>query len=138
MKKSKVKLEIRPRRCFSEEFKKGKVKDLVEKQVTVTQLSRLHGVSRSAVYKWLYQYSPHHQQNTTFVVQMESEAYKTQRLQQQVAELERVIGQKQLEIDFLHKLLELGSAELGFDLKKNFSPQPSSGTDAASGGSGGR
>ena len=52
---------------------------------------------------------------------MESEAYKTLRLQQQVAELERVIGQKQMEIDFLNKLLEIGSDEMGFDLKKNFS-----------------
>jgi transposase len=52
---------------------------------------------------------------------MESEALKTQQLLRQVAELERAVGQKQLEIDFLNKLLELGSEELGFDLKKNYS-----------------
>jgi hypothetical protein len=61
---------------------------------------------------------------------MESESYKTKRLQQQVAELERIIGQKQLEIDFLNKLLEISSEELGFDLKKNFSTKLSNGTDS--------
>lgn len=130
MKKASTKLALKTRRCFSEEFKKSKVKELVAKQVSVTQLSRLYGVSRSAIYKWLYQYSSDHQKSTTLVVQMESESYKTQRLQQQVAELERIIGQKQLEIDFLNKLLEIGSEELGFDLKKNFSTQPWSGTAA--------
>ena len=128
MQKTKAKLEIRQNRTFSEEFKKSKVKALTEKQVTVQQLSRLYKVSRGAVYKWLYKYSPQYQRKATLVVQMESEEQKTIRLRQQVAELERTIGQKQLEIDFLHKLLEIGSEELGFDLKKNFSTKLSNGT----------
>lgn len=127
MKKAKSKLEIRTNRVFSEEFKKSKVKEIVEKQITVNQLSRLYGVSRTSVYKWIYKYSPNYQKKTTLVVEMESESYKTKRLQQQVAELERIIGQKQLEIDFLEKQLEIGSEELGFDLKKNFSTKLSSG-----------
>lgn len=132
MKQTKVKLEIKQRRFFSEEFKKAKVKELIEKRITVTQLSRLYAVSAVAIYKWLYKYSPYHRQKSILVVQMESESYKTQALLQRVAELERTIGQKQLEIDFLNKLLELGSEELGFDLKKNFSGRLLNGTDAES------
>ena len=60
---------------------------------------------------------------------MKSEETKNSELQKKVAELERVVGQKQLEIDFLNKLLQIGSAELGFDFKKNFSTPPSNGTD---------
>lgn len=130
METNKRKLEIRDKRCFSEEFKKSKVKELVNKHVTVVQLSRLYGVTRSSIYKWLYQYSPHHHQKTTFVVQMESESYKTQRLQQQVAELERIVGQKQLEIDVLNKLLEMASEEIGYDVKKNISLKLSNGIGA--------
>lgn len=130
MKKNKAELEVRTNRCFSEEFKKSKVKELVQKQVTVTQLSRLYGVTRTAVYKWLYQYSADHERRGTLVVQMESESYKTERLQQRVAELERAIGQKQLEIDFLNKLLAVASDEIGYDVKKNFSPKPSNGTES--------
>jgi transposase len=129
MGKNKEKLAIKQHRIFSEEFKKNKVKELVEKRITVTELSKLYSVTRSAVYKWLYRYSKEHQRSPIFVVQMESEAQKTMRLQQQLAELERVVGQKQLEIDFLNKLIEISSEELGFDIKKNISPRLSNGTE---------
>lgn len=126
--KQKQPLEIKQHRTFSETFKREKVKDLVEKRISMAQLCKLYEVSRTAVYKWLYAYSPHHEQKTNLVVQMESEAYKSQMLQQRVAELERVVGQKQLELDFLNKLFEIGSQELGFDVKKNLSAKLSSGT----------
>lgn len=125
---TKEKLEIRQRRIFSEAFKKSKVKDLVEKRITVKELRRLYEVSSTSIYNWLYQYSPHHDQKTTLVVQMESEAEKNKYLLQQVGDLERVIGRKQMEIDFLNKLLDIGSEELGFDLKKNFSTRLSNGS----------
>ena len=129
--KQKPTLEIKQRRSFSEAFKRQKVKDIVEKRVSIKDISNLYEVSRNAVYKWLYAYSPHHEQKTILVVQMESEASKTQMLQQRVAELERIIGQKQLELDFLNKLLELGSEDLGFDLKKNLSTKLSNGSGTA-------
>ena len=125
---TKVKLKIKQRRSFSDEFKKAKVKELVEKRVTILELMKLYNVSRTAIYKWLYKYSVYHQQKTILVVQMESEAEKNKYFMQRLAELERIVGQKQLEIDFLNKLLEIGTEELGFDLKKNFSTKLSSGS----------
>ena len=116
---------IRQRRIHSEELIKARVKDLVEKRITIRELMGLYNVSRTTVYNWLYKYSP---QDTTFVVQMESEATKTKHLMQRVAELERIIGQKQMEIDFLNKLIEIGNEELEFDIKKNFSAKLSNGT----------
>ena len=127
---TKVKFETRQKRTFSQEFKKAKVKDIIEKRITIGQLSRLYEVSPQAIYHWLYRYSVHHQQKTTLVVQMESEQTKTQELLRRVAELERIVGQKQLEIDFLNTLLEVAGKELGFDVKKNFSA-PLSSTSAA-------
>ena len=126
---TKQKLEIRECRIFSEEVKKKAVKDLTGKRTTIKALMNEHQISRQTVYKWLYKYSPYHEQKCTLVVQMESEETKNSGLQKRLAELERIVGQKQLEIDFLNKLLELGSSELGFDLKKNFSTPPSNGTD---------
>ena len=64
------------------------------------------------------------------VVQMESEAHKTLQLLQRVAELERIVGQKQLEIDFLDKLMELATEELGYGVKKNTAAKLSNGTVA--------
>ena len=120
-------LEIRTRRYFSEAFKKEKVQELVDKRTTVQKLCDLYGLSRTSVYNWLYQYSPHHEQKSRQVVEMESESHKTQFYQNRVAELERIVGQKQLELDFQKKLIEIASEELGMDLKKNFSTRASNG-----------
>ena len=117
------KLEIRQQRYFSETFKKEKVQELIDKRTTVQKLCDLYGVSRTSIYKWLYQYSPHYAQKSRQVVEMESESQKTQFYQNRVAELERIVGQKQFEIDFREKLIDLASEALGIDLKKNFSTQ---------------
>ena len=117
------KLEIRARRYFSETFKKEKVQELIDKRTTIQKLSDLYGLSRTSVYNWLYQYSPHYEQKSRQVIEMESESQKTQFYQNRVAELECIVGQKQLEIDFREKLIALASSELGIDLKKNFSTQ---------------
>jgi len=125
---TKAKLQIRERRIFSEDVKKKAVKDLTSKRTTIKALVNEHQISEQTVYRWLYKYSPYHEQKCILVVQMKSEETKNSELQKRVADLERVVGQKQLEIDFLNKLLEIGSSELGFDLKKNFNTPPSNGT----------
>lgn len=114
-------------RYFSEEFKKQKVKELDEKLTSITSLVNLYQISRTTVYQWLYKYSAHYQKDTKIVVQMESEAIKTKQLLERQAELERIIGQKQMEIDFLNKLMEIASQELNIDLKKRFLDKLSTG-----------
>jgi transposase len=54
------------------------------------------------------------------VVQMESEAARNLALEKRNAELERIIGQKQLQLDYYEKLISVASAELDMDIKKNF------------------
>ena len=54
---------------------------------------------------------------------------KTERLLARTCELERIIGQKQLEIDYLNKLIEISSDELGLDIKKNFITKHSNGSE---------
>ena len=63
---------------------------------------------------------------------MESESHKTKRLLERLAELERIVGQKQLQIDYLEKLIEIGSEELKVDLKKSFGTKPSAISTASS------
>ena len=134
MRQIKSKLELRQRRIFSEELKKKIVKDLISKRTTIGSVISEHQVSGNSVYRWLYKYSPQHEPKCTLVVQMDSEEIKNNELRKRIAELERIVGQKQLEIDFLNKLLEIGSNELGFDLKKSFSSPPSNGTGSTSEG----
>lgn len=119
-----TKFELRPRRVFSEAFKREKVAEITAGKTTVSKLSKLWGVGASAIYLWIYKYSPEHQKGTTMVVQKDSEATKVLELQAKIAELERIIGQKQLAIDFNEMLIEIASKELDIDIKKNFSPKP--------------
>lgn len=114
-------------RYFSESFKREKVKELLSKKVSVGELSKLYEVSRTSIYKWLYLYS-NLSQGTKTVVQMESESSKTSYYKQKLSELERLYGQKQIEIDYLNKCFELASEDLGFDVKKKYGLPPLSGS----------
>lgn len=127
-KQSGKKVEICTRRVFSEEFKKQKVQMLIDKKVTIAELSTLYKVSKMTIYRWLYKYSPHHNKGTIQVIQMESEGAKNIALLKQISDLERAVGQKQLQIDFLEKLLEIASEGLKVDIKKNFNTQPLNGS----------
>lgn len=127
--KEKLQIQSKYNRYFSETFKKEKVKQLVAKQISIKELCELYEVSRTSIYKWLYQYSPHHQRGTIQVVEMESEALKTKVLLAKVAELERALGRKQLEVDFNNKLIELASKEIGYDIKKKHGQQPLNGLE---------
>lgn len=126
--KSDKRLEIRKQRYFSETFKRSKVKELTEKQITISEICELYKVSRQSVYNWLYRYSPHYEKGTNQIIEMESEARRSKLLLERVAELEGVIGRKQLTIDYLEKLIEVAGTELGYDLKKTFGPNSSSGS----------
>lgn len=126
--KSVERLEIRKQRYFSETFKKSKVAELTAKQITMREICEIYGVSRQSVYTWLYRYSPHHEKGTNQIVEMESESKRSKLLLERVAELEGVIGRKQLTIDYLEKLIEIAGVELGCDLKKTFGHNSSNGS----------
>jgi len=120
MENKSVKKVIRNHRYFSEDFKKQKVKELEQNLIGVSELCRIYEVSGTAVYKWIHKYSVHLKKGITQVIEMESESKKTQLLQKKVAEMERIIGQKQLIIDFLEKVIDFSSEELGTDIKKKY------------------
>lgn len=100
-----------------------------EKQMTVLQLSRIYEVTSSAIYKWIGKYSTKISKGEILVLEKESEGAKTLKLLEHVSELERAVGQKQLLIDYLEKVLELGSEDVGFDIKKKYVTGHSSGSN---------
>jgi transposase len=126
--KTKVKKPSKQNRHFSDEFKRQKVKEIDENLFTITEITKEYGVSRTAVYKWVYKYSKRFEQGVSQVVQLESEQEKTKKLKLRLAELERIVGQKQMKIDYLEKMIEIGGEELGVDLKKKFNTPPLTGT----------
>lgn len=117
------------RRTFSEEFRRKKVWEIENKLTTVSQVSRNYNVSRTGIYYWLRKYSKHYQPSLKVVLQMESEEEKTKKLQSRIAELERALGRKQMELDYLNKLIELEGKRLGADLKKKAGLPPLNGSE---------
>ena len=63
---------------------------------------------------------------TKVVVETESDTKKLLELQKRVAELERIVGQKQILLDFKDKMIEIAEEHYKIDIKKNFSTPPSS------------
>lgn len=107
-------------RTFSEPFKRAKVAEIDSGKIKVSDIVRIYGVRDNNVRKWIAKYSISPQTNTRMVVELESESLKTEQLSKKIAELERIIGKKQLEIDFLNTLVEVSSKEVGLDLRKVF------------------
>lgn len=119
---------LRKVRHFSEPLKRKIVSDIESCTIRVKEVASLYDVKIQSVYRWIHLYSKHNQTHTRQVVEMESEAKKTLALATRVAELERIVGQKQLTIDYLDKLLELAGQHYEVDLKKTFVTLPLNGS----------
>lgn len=122
-------LTVRQRRVryFNETFKRLKVSEIDRNILSIAELCREYQVSRAAVYKWIYKYSAMRKREIKQVIEPESETRKVLLLTQEVRELQRIIGEKQLKMDFLEKIIELTEEEYGFDIKKKFTDKDSYG-----------
>jgi len=118
----------RQNRYFSEEFKRQKIKDLERNLVTISELCREYRVSRTSIYRWIYQYSVNRKKQERQIVERMSDTRKIKELQDRIKELERIVGQKQLLIDFKDKMIEIAEEMYQVDIKKKLSSPPSAGS----------
>lgn len=119
---------INKTRRFSDDFKKSIVSEFEKGNFSVLQLSRLHSIHFQTIYKWIYKFSTFNEKGYRIVEMEESTSKKLKDQESRIRELERAVGQKQLKIDYLEKLIEIAGNDLGLDLKKNSDTKPSSGT----------
>jgi transposase-like protein len=119
--------KVSKNRIFSTSLKESIVKDIESKRTSVQDVVTLYSVSATSVYKWLAKYSHTYPQSTRMVVEQESEAVKTRQLMADKAELQRALGEKQMELDLLNKLIGVASEQLQVDIKKTFFGKWSSG-----------
>jgi len=124
----------RQRRTFSEEFKRKKVREIERKITTVAEVSREYEVTPTNVSKWLTKYGSSQMKGVRTIVEAESDTRKLLELKAKVAELERIIGQKQVLLDFKDKMIELAEEAYGVDIKKKFGNEPSSGAGSTGNG----
>lgn len=119
---------IRKHRKFSDEFKRSIVKDFESGRFSVLQLEKLYNVPSPSIYNWIYKYSNFNDKSIRIIEMKESSTNKIKDLEKKVKELERAVGQKQLYIDYMEKMVEIAKDELGIDIKKNFDTPQSVGS----------
>ncbi len=117
--------KIQNSRRYSEQFKKHIVKDF-EQGTSVLTLCRLHNLNENTIYRWIYKYTDN--EKSSHIVEMKhSSSEKVKQLEARIKELEQVVGQKQIKLDYLEKMIELAKEELDIDIKKNYNTSPSTG-----------
>jgi len=102
---------IRPYRYFSIDFKKKKVEELDKRITTISEICKEYQVSNKAVYKWIYKYSLMKSKGVKMVVEAESDTAKIKALKQHIAQLEQLLGQKEFELEFVQKQMQIASEE---------------------------
>jgi transposase len=115
-------------RYFSEDFKKKKVRELERNISSVPDICNTYSVSRTSVYRWIYKYSVMAKKQVKQVVEAKSDTQKIKALEQRIRELERIVGQKQLLLEFKDKMIEIAEATYNVDIKKKVGSRLSSGT----------
>lgn len=123
-------------RYFSEDFKKKKIRELERNITSITDICNTYSVSRTSVYKWIYKYSAMAKKQAKQVVEAKSDTQKIKALQARIKELERIVGQKQLLLEFKDKMIEIAEATYGVDIKKKVGSRLSSGTTSTEGSTG--
>lgn len=112
--------KARHRRYFSESFRKERVKEYEQNLVSIAEISRQYQVSRSAVYKWIYKYSRYLNRGAKQVIELKSDTRKIDHLKKKIKELEQIVGQKQILIDFQEKMIEIAEQKYNIDIKKKY------------------
>ena len=119
---------IKKRRKYSEEFKRNIVTEFESGSLSVSQISRLYTIAEKSIYRWIYKFSIFNEKESRIIEMKESSTKKLKELEKKVKELERIVGQKQISIDYLEKMIEIAKDELDIDIKKNYNTQRSSGS----------
>jgi transposase len=120
--------QIRKHRRFSEDFRKGIVAQFEKGEFSVPQLEKLYGIANGIIYSWIYKYSNFNEKGCRIVEMKDSNTAKLKELTNKVKQLEQMVGQKQMAIEYLEKMIELAKTELNIDIKKNYSLRQSNGS----------
>ena len=121
----KLSLPERRRRRFSDNFKLEKVRSLEMGRVTVVELCKQYTVSATSVYRWIDKFGLNKDETERLVVETKSDTQELLALKKKVAELEQIVGQKQILIDFKDKMIDIAEEMYGIEIKKKRSTKRS-------------
>jgi transposase len=108
-------------RHFSDSFKIQKVRELETGKTKVSELCKQYEVSNVSVYRWLNKFGTMRDKRERLILETDSDTKQLLALKKKIAELEQIVGQKQILIDFKDKMIDLAEETYGVDIKKKFS-----------------
>ncbi len=106
-------------RYFSEDFRKMRVKELEKGTATVSEISKIYNVSRSAIYKWIEKYSIGYHKAVVKIVEPKSITKKMKNKDETIKNLKQIIAEQQVSIIYHEKLLDILNEHYGENFKKN-------------------
>ncbi len=119
---------LRRKRKFSEDFKKHLIREFESKKFSILELSKLHNVHLSVLYKWAHKYSTSPSPNSVIIEMKQSSTEKLKAYEDRIKELEQIVGQKQIKIEYLDKIIASANEHYETDLKKTLSTKSSNGS----------
>jgi len=111
---------IKKYRRFSKEFKQKVVSEYESGRSSTKELSLANGISQQTIYRWIYQLSNYSKQGIRIVEKANSQEEGIKRLHKENKDLKAIVGEKQIQIEYLERLIKIAEAELKIDIKKNF------------------
>ncbi len=124
----KKQFDQRKQRTFTEIIRKEVVRKIENNLLTVGEASIDYQVSRTSVYNWVYKYSSMYKRGHRQIIEPMSSSKQIKVLKEKIKDLEQIVGQKQIELDFLNKLIEIAEDDLGIDIKKKAGSRHKSGS----------
>ena len=115
----------RRRRKFSDSFKIQKVREIETGKTKISEICKQYEVSSVSIYRWLNKFGNMKNNKERLIIETDSDTKQLLAFKKKVADLERIIGQKQVIIDFKDKMIDLAEETYGVDIKKKFSTQQS-------------
>ena len=112
---------VKKYRRYSKEFKQSIVDHFEQGKFSVKELSLHNSISQQLIYKWIYQLSRFNKKGYRIVEKTNSQAEKLKQLQKENQALKATVGEKQIHIEYLERLIEIAEVELDVDIKKNSS-----------------
>lgn len=108
-------------RSFSDSFKLQKVREIETGKSRVSDICKQYEVSNTSVYRWLDQFGLMKDKKECLIIETQSDTRELLELKKKVAELEQIVGQKQILIDFKDKMIDIAEEMYGIDIKKKLS-----------------
>lgn len=107
------------RRRFSEDFKLKIVHEYESGKYSVSEMEKIYDISNVSIYDWIHKFSKYNKKSIQVVELKNSQAEKIKQMETRIKELEQALGRKQMNIDYLEKMIDLAKEYYNIDIKKN-------------------